>query len=336
MASIDYFETGREQYLNKDYKAAAESFANGIVEQHSNACEGWLGQCYEYGLGVNKDLSIAKDLYKTCLDRLTCKEKKEKFGIWLTERLKCLENVPDCQDVSVYVEGIGNLRAVKSRESLNYPQFRYDMDKTVVRTHYRSCLIEGIEYAKKHLPEMNKKWTCDGKTRFYDGFTLNTDYFILIVRRGSGERYSISVDYAELTVLFPYNVNLDYIYVQESIKKKVKEVIFKRAQVVLPTVLKAVSERINVPYKECTVARSNAKYSAINYNRGELITFTAKCVMLPKKSLEALCVHELTHNFAGPHNKEFYDKMIELGGEETFKLDTNLWQERRWNYLDMN
>lgn len=34
MARIDYFETGREQYLNKDYKAAAESFAKGIVEQH--------------------------------------------------------------------------------------------------------------------------------------------------------------------------------------------------------------------------------------------------------------------------------------------------------------
>jgi hypothetical protein len=44
MARIDYFKTGREQYLNKDYKAAAESFAKGIVEEHSNACEGWLGR----------------------------------------------------------------------------------------------------------------------------------------------------------------------------------------------------------------------------------------------------------------------------------------------------
>ena len=65
------------------------------------------------------------------------------------------------------------------------------------------------------------------------------------------------------------------------------------------------------------------------------VTFCAGCVQLPEKSLEALCIHELTHSFVRGHDKDFHDKMLELGGQEMCDLDNNLWKEKRWLYLEM-
>lgn len=63
------------------------------------------------------------------------------------------------------------------------------------------------------------------------------------------------------------------------------------------------------------------------------VTFCAGCVQLPEKSLEALCIHELTHSFVRGHDKDFHDKMLELGGQEMYDLDNNLWKEDMWPYL---
>ena len=63
------------------------------------------------------------------------------------------------------------------------------------------------------------------------------------------------------------------------------------------------------------------------------VTFCAGCVQLPEKSLEALCIHELTHSFVRGHYKDFHDKMLELGGKEMCDLDKNLWKEDMWPYL---
>ena len=56
------FEIGREHYLRKEYKDAIKWFTIG-AGKGSCSCMNWLGHCYEYGLGTEKDLVMAKDLY---------------------------------------------------------------------------------------------------------------------------------------------------------------------------------------------------------------------------------------------------------------------------------
>ena len=50
-------------------------------------------------------------------------------------------------------------------------------------------------------------------------------------------------------------------------------------------------------------------------------------------SVEALCIHELTHNFVGNHSSDFFNKMIELGGEAAFRRDQNIRYKGKWPYL---
>ncbi len=93
----------------------------------------------------------------------------------------------------------------------------------------------------------------------------------------SSDNYTTRLDGRDCYVTFPKNANLSYIYVQETILKKVKEVIFKRAQVVIPQVLQRVSERINAQYRNCIVVKALRGFWALYDFDTQDVTFCAGC-----------------------------------------------------------
>ncbi|MBO7195293.1 MAG: DUF45 domain-containing protein [Alistipes sp.] len=333
MSRIDYFELGRDYYSKGYYQDATACFIRSILEDYCNASRAWLGSCYEYGLGFEKDLVLAKDLYATCYNHLGHYEVNNQFGIWVTERLNTLKDIVECDCSSKFIDGIGNVKVVKNRNISQTPRFRYNINEIVATIDKRDSIVEGFYYVEKHIPQINKAWTCDGHTRYFDGYTIHADLFSLDVRRGQTNQYISRIDGQKCSLLFPKHVNLEYIYVQETIHQKVKNLLFQRAQHAIPPILKMVSERVNVPYGKCHIVKTSRKYSAYNYGAQHDIVFCANCVQLPIKSLEALCIHELTHNLVWGHNKAFYDKLKELGGEESYYLDQNLWNEGKWPYI---
>ena len=331
---IDYFEKGREHYNKKEYKEAVACFIDSIAIHYSNGSRAWLGNCYECGFGVKKDLVLAKDLYQVCYGNLGSNEAKSEFGTWVASRLEALIDISTCDSGSTYINGIGNVKVMKYINAYHIPQIRYNNDEVVVIIDKRTSIVEGFHYAEKQIPEINKNWTCDGESRYYDNYTLKTDFFYLEIRRGNTERYITRIEDDKCTLLFPKHANLEYIYVQKTIHKKVKELLYERAKVVIPYILQKVSERINVPYGKLRIEKSSlGNYAAYNYGSQHDITFCAACVQLPEKSLESLCIHELTHNFVLEHNKAFYDKLKELGGEEAYNLDQTRWKEGKWKYI---
>jgi hypothetical protein len=336
MSRISCFDNGKECYLSGDYSGAVEWFLKGLMEEHcSDVCRAWLGYCYELGLGVEKELVMAKDLYETSRAHLLTSEREGAFGKWINERLEGLEGVKEDEgSVRRKIEGVGNVRVTKLVNIDSTPQWRYNKDEVVVVVSSRESLLEGFCYAERYLPEKNRTWSCDGKNRFYDGYIVEADYYRLEVRRGDAEHYSTRMEGRELRVTFPNSACLEYLYVQETIFRKVKELLWKKAQEVIPPVLERVAQRIGVEYGKCEVVKSLRNCAAYNYALNHDITFSSACVQLPKESLEALCVHELTHNFVSGHGRKFDDKMIELGGEKMLELYNNLWNEGRWAYME--
>ena len=333
MSRIDYFEKGRELYENKKYKEAAEHFLLSIIKEHSNVSRAWLADCYEYGLGVEKDLLMAKDLYQVSYNNIGHSGRSKKLWLWVYDRLEQLKDVPDSNSIIRFIDGIGNVKIIRNLNGPETPQIRYNINETVVSTDKKTTFVESLLFAEENIARLNKEWTCDGKNRFHDGYTLDTHHFRMLVTRGGSDSYTTRLDGRDCYVTFPKNANLSYIYVQETILKKVKEVIFKRAQVVIPQVLQRVSERINAQYRNCIVVKALRGFWALYDFDTHDVTFCAGCVQLPEKSLEALCIHELTHSFVRGHDKDFHDKMLELGGKEMCDLDSNLWKEDMWPYL---
>lgn len=326
------FEIGREHYLRKEYEEAVRCFMTGSAA-NSSACMGWLGQCYEFGLGVKKNLSYAKDMYIASYENLYHAERSDRFGLWLSERINGLKDIPLPKSESRHIPGLGNIRVVKSKYSFIETNIRYNKDETVVDIEHRKSILTGFSYAEEQIPKLFSEWTCDGKNKFYDGYTLETDFFKLRILQDDVSDYKSIMDGRNLTIIVPSRVAFQFPYVQVHILKKAKELLFKRAEVVIPEVLREVADRIGASYKKCEIVMTNRSWLAINYYRGSKVQFCAKNIQLPKESLEALCIHELTHNYVLNHSAAFYKKMIELGGEQAYKLDQNLYKEGKWLYL---
>ena len=335
MDRITYFDRGLELYNNKKYQEAAEHFLLSIVNERSSAARAWLASCYESGLGVEKDLLLAKDLYQVAYDRIAYPQRGEGLWTWVHERLEQLKEVPFCGSIVRFIDGIGNVKVIRNMNGSYDPLLRYNMDEAVVSTDNSKSIVEMLHFARETIARLNKKWTCDGVSRFFDGYTLNTHHFKLTVTRGDSDAYHTRLDGRDCYVTFPRSADLNYIYVQVTILKKARDVIYERAQNVIPQVLQRVSERINVPYGKCKVVKT-LRYASATYSpsTGD-IKFSATCIQLPEKTLESLCVHELTHSFVHGHGKDFYDKLLELGGREMYDLDNNIWKEKMWPYLNI-
>ena len=328
-----YFERGYELYNSKKYKEAAEHFLLSITKEHSSAAEAWLAHCYEWGLGVEKDLLLAMDLYQTAYNRTGHSQRTKELWAWVQNRLEHLKDIPFCGSTVKFIHGIGNVKVIRNINGPYPPQLRYNIDEAVVSTDMKSSIVEMLDFARETITQLNSNWTCDGKSRFFDGYTLDTHHFRLIVARGKSDSYLTRLDGRDCHVTFPHSADLNYIYVQETILKKVRDILYKRAQVVIPHVLQRVSDRINVPYRKCIVVKTLRNASAMYFPDSCDIKFTAMSIQLPEKTLEALCIHELTHSFVNGHGKDFYDKMLELGGPEMCDLDKNMWKEKIWPYL---
>lgn len=330
--SIYSSKLGYQHYQEGEYQQAVSCFTKGLLFDWG--CVDWLAHCYKHGYGVEQDLSMAKDLYTSCYNSSTCIQRRNSDFQGLRKQMDALQHIPDYPSITRYIDGIGNVRVVKSRNIIE-PRMRCNQDEILVTVEDSQPFLLGISYALYYVPRSNSEWTCDGQNRYYDGYTLQTDHFRLQVQRGTTDSYVSHIDGELCQLFFPKNACLDYFYVQKFIHRKVKDLLFKRAKQVLPGVLRRVSERIKVPYEECEVVRTLHSYAAWNYDQGKRIALSTTCLQLPKESLEALCIHELTHNFIGGHRAEFYHKLIELGGKEAYQLDKNLWKEDKWPYLQI-
>ena len=331
----DYYQNGMNHFQKQDYKEALYYFVRGAVDHYYDACIEQLGICFEHGYGVEKNLALAKDLYNNCYRYWSSLLKYDKeYALCLSRisaRLEALKDIADCQELSRCIEGIGNLRVVKNANQAAY-SIRYNQNEMVKLLNPKLSIVLAWWYIEENISDLKRRWTCDDRSNhFYDGYTINADHYRLQVKRGTTDHYVTKIDGRECLLLFPKDACLDYIYVQENILKRVRELLHQRALVVIPEVLQGVSKRINVPYGKCVV-KKRIGHSALGWNRYKShdIHIRSECVQMSKEKLETLCIHELTHNFVKGHGNNFVYKMIELGGSDAYELDQHLMEREEW------
>ena len=108
---VSFFDLGYEHYMRMEYVEATRFFLKASVEHLSHYAQGWLGSCYESGLGVEKNLVIAKDLYKVA--RFWIRSDQSKMKHWLDERLQVLGKVPEVKECRKMVSGLGPVKVLK-------------------------------------------------------------------------------------------------------------------------------------------------------------------------------------------------------------------------------
>ena len=118
-------------------------------------------------------------MYIASYENLYHAERSDRFGLWLSERINGLKDIPLPKSETRHIPGLGNIKVVKSKYSFIETKIRYNKDETVVDIEHRKSILTGFSYAEEQIPKLFSEWTCDGKNKFYDGYTLETDFFKL-------------------------------------------------------------------------------------------------------------------------------------------------------------
>lgn len=128
--------------------------------------------------------------------------------LWLKSKIGEMSDIPDINELSRYIEPVGWVKV--KRTKIKEWSVRFNEDGTVVNISQSRPLIQGLNIAKAHNAKENKNWTCDGYTRFYDGYTLNADLFSLSVKRGNSKEFQSIINGRDCMVIFPYDSDLNY------------------------------------------------------------------------------------------------------------------------------
>lgn len=329
---VQGYNEGMEYFHRKEYAQAIECFEAGTAFGGSSKCLLMLGKCYENGWGVGVDLSLAKDYYKVALIHYEawyshdCEEVS-----WLREKIYELKHLPDVNEQRKYIASVGWVTV--KRAKVKEWTIKFNEEGTIVSIAQSIPFCRGFNVADFQTAQQNPRWTCDGQTRFYDGYTLNTDFFNLTVKRGTKPSFEGSVNGKDCIVEFPLDADLNYLFVQETIMNNVRVLLKKRAEVVFPKKLREISEKLGVPFGKCKVYTRLTRAWAWYDSKTKEVGFSLSAIQLPEENFESLCIHELTHSFTRGHDSAFWNKFKELAGEDLYKLDSMHHSHGKWPSL---
>ena len=326
------YKEGMEHFQRGEYTQAIDCFEEGTSFGGSSQCLLMLGKCHENGLGVSVDQGLAKDYYKVALRHFETWTGNDCAEIsWLKEKIKELSAIPDINGKRKSIGAVGWVTV--KRGKVKEWTVKFDETGTIVCIGPSIPFCRGFSVAEFHTKRTNPGWTCDGQTRFYDGYTLNTDFFSLTVRRGRTSSFERSINGRDCIVEFPDNADLGYLYVQEMIMKHVRALLQKRAEVVFTQKLKDISEKVGVPFGKCRVNMRLSNSWAL-YNRDTKdIEFSLSAIQLPEENFESLCLHELSHSFVSGHDGAFWNRFRQLAGQRLYDLDSTHEVHGRWRSL---
>ena len=335
MAVTVGYKDGMEHFLRGEYAQAVECFEVGTAFGGSSGCLLMLGKCYEQGLGVGRDLSIAKDYYNVALLHYGAWYTQNDLNdiSWLKAKIAELKDVPQIKELRKYIDSVGwvTVRRAKLKEW----RFKFNEEGTQVGIGPSIPFCRGFSVAEYHTKQENPRWTCDEYTRFYDGYTLNTDFFSLTVKRGSTSSFESCSNGRNCLVMFPCDADLGYLYVQEAIMNKVRDLLKKRAEVVFPQKLSEISERVEVPYGKCLINTRLTNAWAQYDRKTKNVEFSLSAIQVPEENFESICIHELAHSFSAGHDGVFWSMFRQLAGQRLYQLESTGHIHGKWPMLKL-
>lgn len=333
MSVISDYKKGMEHFQRKEYAQAVDCFETGTSFGDSSKCLLMLGRCYEQGLGVDMDLSLAKDYYTVALRHFEAWNSANDYEdiSWLKAKITELQRIPQINEQRKYIDSVGWVTVKRSK--VKEWKIKFNEEGTLVNIGPSIPFCRGFRVAEYHTKQENPRWTCDDHVRFYDGYTFNTDFFSLTIRRGSTPSFESTINGKNCMVLFPCDADLGYLYVQEIIMNKVRDLLKKRAEVVFPQKLNEISQKVGVPYGKCLInLRLSKAWAQYDRATGD-IEFCLSAIQLPEENFESICIHELTHSFAAGHDGAFRVKFRQLAGQHLYELDSVHHRHGKWPSL---
>lgn len=153
-------------------------------------------------------------------------------------------------------------------------------------------------------------------------FRIEAPLLHFSLQEGVGTQFTLRQKEGEAVLVCPPNTHFTQPGMQEWLEKVVVRVLVHQAQVSLLPRLRALSERVHLPYEKGGIRNSKGRWGSCSGRKS--INLSCYTLLLPQELMEYVMLHELMHTREMNHGDRFWSGLDALTGGRAKQLDKAL------------
>ncbi|MDE6181027.1 MAG: DUF45 domain-containing protein [Phocaeicola sp.] len=200
-----------------------------------------------------------------------------------------------------------------------------DFDRIVVRTHRLArnitmrVKLDGLyvtvppyslsskilEVVNQYRQQLLEDWKKVGKKTIDLSFRIHTPCFRLWLEQGAFTCFSVRFTEEGICIVCPRNVDFSLPEVQKLVRNAIIRAMKKSAQIYLPFLLSALSERYHLPFRRVKITGSKGRWGSCSSSGS--INLSCYLMLLPPYLMDYVLLHELCHTKEMNHGPRFWE-----------------------------
>ena len=165
--------------------------------------------------------------------------------------------------------------------------------------------------------------TIGGNSKIIDlDFSIRTELLSLTFEEGNRPDFYSKGKPGEATIVCPPQTQFNDENLQAWLRKVIEETLRKQALWLIPSRLKELSEKHNLPYNSIKINVSKGRWGSCSTQRN--INISCYLVTVPPHLIDYVLLHELSHTIEMNHGPQFWALMDKLTNRQSQALRKEL------------
>jgi len=215
-------------------------------------------------------------------------------------------------DEIVHLEGVGDIRIVKSKKARRLSIFlkpfegiRVTIPKGVSERETIRFIQERYDWIEKSYQKM---LDIEGKrTHFDEESTFRTRTRELVIKRIESDRFSSRITKRNINISIPHDWDMDALEVQEKIRAVIHKALRKEAKEFLPRRTEELAKSHGFEFKEVLIRNNKTRWGSCTGDNK--ICLNLHLMRLPDYLIDYVILHELTHTVVKNHSRKYWSTL---------------------------
>lgn len=199
---------------------------------------------------------------------------------------------------------------IRTRRTARNITLRTKVDGLHVTTSPRSFTNKVLEIIEKHRQTLLESFTKTMPKNFDLNYQIGTPCFRLRLDTSNLKHFTLKYTEESIILYCPRDTDFALEATQRLIRNAITRALKKSASSYLPTLLEALSERYNLPFKKVKINGSRSRWGSCSAIKS--INLSCYLMLLPPHLMDYVLLHELAHTREMNHGPKFWEILDEL------------------------
>lgn len=211
---------------------------------------------------------------------------------------------------------------IRTHKAARNITMRTKPDGLYVTTPPRSQTSKVLEVVEGFRPRLLENWQKAVSRDINLNFRIEAPCFRLRLETGRLSRFMLKTTNEESVIFCPPETDFTLEATQKLVRNAITRALKKRATDYLPSLLTALSERYELPFKKVKITGSRGRWGSCSAAKS--INLSYYLMLLPPHLMDYVLLHELTHTREMNHGPQFWELLNSMTEGHAHNLRTEL------------